>query len=131
MRAPCSDGAAENLGWWSMQGARVPALRDVRTRRVLLMLILIWLVGIFDLVFTLLAVRIGGFHEGNPLARQFIESPGALTIFKFAALVMASIILLAFSRRRFTEIGCWFIALVYVGLAMLWVEHFRLIWTSP
>ena len=110
--------------WWSLDEASLPRLRNARTRRVLLVLVLIWIVAVFDLAFTLLALRIGGFYEANPLARQFIHSPGLLATFKFATLAAATGIFLAFSRYRVAELACWLIGAVYVGLALLWLAYY-------
>jgi hypothetical protein len=122
-------GAAEPTArrrWWRLPDAPRPTLRHVRTRRIALVLILVWIVGVFDLVFTLTALRLGGFQEANPLARQFIDSPAMLATFKFATLAYATPILLVFSRRRLTEIGCWVVGIVHVALAFLWLAYYHL-----
>ena len=116
--------AGKRRRWWSPAARGRHDGRNVRRRRVLLILVLIWIVGVFDLVFTLMARKIDGFHEANPLARQFIDSPGALAIFKFASLSLATVIFLLFSRRLITEIGCWFVAGVYVVLAFVWLIYY-------
>jgi hypothetical protein len=121
-RAPSAD--EDRHPWWRLTDANVPRLRHARTRRVLLMLVLIWIVGIFDLVFTLIALQIGGFQEANPLARHFIHSPALLATFKFTTLGLATPILVIFSRRRLTEVACWVVAVVYVGLAFLWLAYY-------
>ena len=92
----------------------------------MLMVVLIWIVGVFDFVFTVMAVRIGGFEEANPLARQFIHSPLMLAVFKFSTLSVATAVLVAFSRRRLTEFGCWFLAAAYAALAVVWLVYYGL-----
>ncbi|HUS92620.1 MAG TPA: DUF5658 family protein [Phycisphaerae bacterium] len=110
--------------WWDLSDASLPTLRDRRTRRVLLMIVLIWIVGAFDLIFTLMAMDLGGFEEANPVARQFIHSPPLLATFKFGTLAVASGILLAFAHRRITEVACWALGFVYVGLAIVWLVYY-------
>ncbi len=99
--------------WWHLPEVTVPTLRNVRTRRIVLVLTLIWIVGAFDLVFTLIALRLGGFH-----------CPAILATFKFSTLALASMVLLLFSRRRFTEVGCWIVGFVHVLLAFVWLVYF-------
>jgi hypothetical protein len=110
--------------WWHLPEVTVPTLRNVRTRRIVLVLTLIWIVGAFDLVFTLIALRLGGFQEANPLAREFIHRPAILATFKFSTLALSTTLLLLFSRRRLAEIGCWIVGFVHVLLAFVWLVYF-------
>lgn len=98
-----------------------------RPRRVLLLVVLLWMVSTFDLAFTLLAHQIGGFHEVNPLARQLLSNPGGLVAFKTAAVLPASCVMLAFRRRFLTEVACWVLCGVYTGLAFIWMEYYSLL----
>ena len=125
-----SDGSTPQKArclWASLVAALRSARKDARAsraRRVILMLIFIWTVSVCDLALTLLAQEIGGFHEANPLARRFIEHPGATIAFKFAVLVPATTILLLFRHRRLTEISCWILCLAYTVLAFLWAAYY-------
>lgn len=96
----------------------------VRARRVLLLVLAIWVFNLFDLNFTLLACRIGGFEELNPLARTFIASDEALVIYKFAMVIPGTLILLFFRRRLSTEIGCWLLFAAHMGLSGMWVAYY-------
>lgn len=91
-----------------------------RARRVILILVLLWIANAFDLTFTLLAIRAGGFEEGNPIAAPLLNDPGLLTAFKLLTVLFASIIILKFRRRRLTEIGCWGLCLTYILVSTMW-----------
>ena len=91
-----------------------------RARRVLLIMIVLWIVSMFDLIFTLLAKNLGDFVEMNPIAAQFIEHPILLIFFKILAVAFASVIILKFRRRRMTEVSCWCLFVVYVILSGIW-----------
>jgi len=121
---PSASGEAPRRTWWTLSGTGLPTAGNLRSRRVLLMLVLIWIVAVFDYVFTRMAMHLGDFQEANPLARQFIHCPVQLSTFKFGTLAGATAILLAFSRHRITEIGCWFLGAIYAGLAVLWLLYF-------
>lgn len=127
------DGPADDRrrSWWTnlkqiVREARAdPGAR--RARRVILILILIWILNFFDLLFTLLAHRIGGFKELNPMVRDLVDSTDGLILYKLATLLAGSTIILAFRRHRVTEVGCWGLAAVYTALAFLWVTYFAMI----
>ncbi len=91
-----------------------------RSRRVILMLILLWIANAFDLIFTLLAAKVGGFEEANPIAAPLLNDPALLATFKILAVLFASIIILKFRRRLLTEIGCWGLCLTYTLLSIWW-----------
>lgn len=105
--------------WLWFKGARSNP-SACRARRVTLILILLWIANAFDLAFTLLAVRTGGFEEGNPIAAPLLDNPGLLTTFKLLTVLFASIIIFKFRRRLLTEIGCWGLFLTYVLLSTRW-----------
>ncbi len=117
--------------WWQGLARRLGLTREEirrgRARRVLLLLILLWLLNIFDLAQTILALRIGSFQEQNPLARSLLHAPAALAMYKVTLLLFATIIFVRFWRHTLTEIGCWFLASVYVGLAYIWLRYFYLL----
>lgn len=95
-----------------------------RARRVLLLVLAIWVFNVFDLNFTLLACKIGGFEELNPVARMFIASDEALTIFKLGLTLPSTLIFLLMRRRLVTEIGCWMLLGAHAVLAGMWVIYF-------
>lgn len=95
-----------------------------RATRVLLLVIAIWILSVFDLTFTLFATRIGGFHELNPVARLFIGNGQALILYKIGVTLAGTAVLLAFRRRRLTEIGCWLLFIAQAVLAGIWAAYF-------
>ena len=97
---------------------------EARGRRIALMLILIWIIGLCDLGFTIVARQLGGFHESNPVAAKMVDASGLLTIFKLSLLVVASVIFLKFRRHWFTELGCWAMCLVHLALAVVWLYYY-------
>jgi hypothetical protein len=84
----------------------------------------IWVFNIFDLNFTLLACKIGGFEELNPVARMFVASGEALTIFKLGLTLPSTLIFLLMRRRLVTEIGCWMLLGAHAVLAGMWVIYY-------
>lgn len=97
-----------------------------RARRVLLILIMLWIVNGFDLVFTLLAKDLDEFVEMNPIAARFIDNPFLLVSFKIIAVAFASIIILKYRRRRMTEVSCWCLFIVYLVLSGIWWLYYSL-----
>ena len=91
-----------------------------RARRVVLMLVLLWIINMFDLSFTMIARQIGGFVEANPVAAHVVRDSLSLVIFKLTMLVCATLILFTFRRHLWTEVGCWLLAAVYTTLAFVW-----------
>jgi len=97
---------------------------SARPRRVLLLVGVICLLNGFDLAFTLLARQVGQFREVNPVARPLLERPAALVAFKVAAVLVASVIFIAFRRHRLTEIACWGFCFVYTALSLVWTTYY-------
>jgi len=95
-----------------------------RCRRVVLLLAMLWLCGVFDLVFTLTAHRIGNFAELNPLAAALLGCPAALIAFKLAMLAVGSVILFLFRHRLIAEIACWALSVIYVALSAIWLQYY-------
>ncbi len=115
--------AGSHRGRWlrSVEGAFAS-----RGRRVLTALIVVWLLSVFDLLFTILAHRIGGFRELNPIAAQLLRQSGWLAFFKFATVATGSSILLLFRRRLTSEIAAWLVCAIYVVLAWMWIHYYEL-----
>lgn len=90
----------------------------------MLLLVLVWVVGIYDLILTLVALRIGGFQELNPMARLFLHNPTTLITFKLLMMCPASVVFLIYRRRVLTEIGCWVLAAAYAALAFVWMAYY-------
>ena len=95
-----------------------------RPRRVVFLLAIIWVIGLSDLVFTLLARDLGHFAESNPIAAGMIQATVVLVIFKLTALILASAIFLRFRHHRFTELSCWCMCTVHLALALTWLSYY-------
>ncbi len=98
-----------------------------RSRRVVVLLTLLWIISILDLICTLWASRLEGFVELNPLAAPLVHSMAALATFKIGTFTLASAVLLTFRRRVLTEVGCWLACAAYVAVAGVWQAYFLVI----
>ena len=100
------------------------ALRHVtasRGRRVLLLLMAVWILNAFDLSLTIRAHTDGMLEEGNPVARAIMAfGAPAITAFKIAAVAGATYVLYACRRHRCAEVASAFVLLAYVGVAFQW-----------
>ena len=96
-----------------------------RAHRIVTMVLFLWAINIVDLDLTMLAVRMGGFEEANPIAQSFMGSSVAMIVYKFLLVIPATGIMLLLRRRFVTELGCWAACAAYVCLAMVWVLYFR------
>ncbi|MFW6066460.1 MAG: DUF5658 family protein [Planctomycetota bacterium] len=110
-----------------MRGDLSWRLFATRPRRVVFALALVWVFSIFDVAFTFLAHQIGGFEEGNPLAREFIHALESLVVYKVLTVGPASLLLLLLWRRKLTEIACWIGCGCYLLLSLLWVFYFAVL----
>ncbi len=95
-----------------------------RARRVVLLLMMIWILGLADLFFTLQACDIGGFVEANPVVAQILHAPQLLIVFKLALLTFASVIFYHTRRRKLTEFSCWGLGVVHFLLAVVWLLYY-------
>lgn len=86
-------------------------------------IILVVLLGLFDLACTLVAQRSGGFWELNPLGSQLVDSPAALAGFKIPLLVLSAVILLTLRRYRGAQIASWWLCLVCTVLTFRWATY--------
>ncbi len=120
--------ARKPAGLWNRLAIRFRALRQdanaCRARRVVLLILALWLINLADLGLTLCARDIGGFHELNPVARPLIGSTSALVIFKLSLVSISSLIMLTYRRHLWTELGCWVLIAVYTGLSFVWVQYY-------
>jgi hypothetical protein len=103
---------------------RVRAATDSRSRRVILLLVLLWILNGFDLYFTIMAGQLAHFNESNPIAVKMFSHPYALAAFKVGAVGFASMVMIMFRRRRTAEIACWCVCLVYVVVSFVWLSFF-------
>ena len=108
-----------------MNSLRLAAMRS-RPRRVVWLLVLLWMLNIFDLTYTILAYRIGDFEEMNPIASQMLQQSWMLIAFKLTGISLGTLILLMLRRHRLAELVSWLICLVYTALAFSWMTYYSL-----
>jgi hypothetical protein len=85
------------------------------------MLAAIGLLNLHDLTLTLIESQRRTFVELNPLAASVLHLPaGALVAYKAGLVLAGTGILLALRRHRATEIGCWFLLVVFLLLLVRW-----------
>jgi uncharacterized protein DUF5658 len=85
--------------------------------------VLLVLLGIFDLGCTLVAQQAGGFTEMNPLGSRLIENPALLTVFKVTSLLLACGILFALRRYRGAQLASWWMCLLCTVLTFRWLTY--------
>lgn len=85
--------------------------------------LLVFLLGLFDLACTLIAEHSGGFWEINPLGSELVKSPLALASFKVATLVVSCSILASLRRYRGAQVASWWLCLVCTLLAFRWATY--------
>ncbi len=85
--------------------------------------VLLILLGIFDLAATLIAQKAGGFVELNPLGDQLVGNPLLLTVFKMTSLLMACAILYTLRRYRGAQTAAWWMCLLCTVLTFRWLTY--------
>lgn len=93
--------------------------------RVGLLLILLWILNAFDLTFTIMAHELGNFNELNPIARELLEHPYLVVLFKLALVGFATVVMWTYRHRWLVELSCWAVSLVYIGLSLVWLRYFH------
>lgn len=96
---------------------------DARAQRVIAIVLASILMSAGDLYMTLTYVTNIGMIELNPLARQLMawNSPMAVVAWKLALTLFGAGVLLAFRKRRSTEVAAW---LVFASMTWL-IFHWR------
>ena len=99
-----------------------------RPIRVAVLLLAVWVLNGFDLLFTILATRIGAFTELNPVAAIVLDSGNyaILAAYKISLVGLGSWILWHYRNVRFSEIGCWMMAMLYGGVALRWHRYYEI-----
>lgn len=115
---------ARGADWWSRL---VNWATNARAHRVICLVAAIWLLNAFDLALTILAQKQGVLHEGNPLAREFLQQgPLILACYKIGLVLIGSYPLLRFRRARITELGALAVLVAYATLAIHWSTCYEL-----
>jgi len=96
-------------------------LAQARPRRVICLVVGLWILNAFDLLLTLTASRQQLLHELNPVAAHMLSAgEGYLVLYKFGLIAIASYSLLRFRRERITEIGAVLALVMYGFVAVHW-----------
>jgi hypothetical protein len=82
---------------------------------------LIVLLGLFDLVCTLMAIHTGMFRELNPVASQFTSSPLTVVIFKLAAMAAGVGLLWRLRQYSGAQTAAWWMCLVCTLVVFRWL----------
>lgn len=85
--------------------------------------ILVAVLGFFDLACTVMAQGSIGFVEMNPLGSGLLQSPTLLAAFKVASLSVGCVILLALRRYRGAQVASWWLCLVCTILTFRWATY--------
>jgi hypothetical protein len=83
--------------------------------------VLLSVLGGFDLLLTLAAQQAGGFLELNPMGAELAGSPILLSAFKVTAFVVACAILVKLRHYRGAQIASWWLCLVCTILTFRWL----------
>lgn len=110
--------------WWD---TALDWLADARSRRVIALVIGIWILNAFDLAFTVLSHQQGMLHESNPVA-QVVLSLGtpSIVLYKVGLVLIGSYPLLRFRTARISEMAALIVLIVYAMLAVRWSTCYEL-----
>lgn len=95
------------------------------TRRILLLVGVMCLMGLIDLLFTVTYVRSTGMYEMNPLARFILRHGelGHLVAFKLGSMAVSCLAIFAARRTRKAEYGAWACVFMLSVLMVHWVNY--------
>ena len=98
-----------------------------RSRRVLMMLAVLWVLNVCDLLFTIWAHEIGGFLEVNPVARCFLAAGllNNLVLYKLTMCLAGSLLLLKVRHHPLSEVGCIAGLGLYAYVSWLWFCYYQ------
>ena len=82
---------------------------------------LIILLGLFDLVCTLMAIHTGMFRELNPVASQMTGSPLTVVIFKLAAMTVGVGLLWRLRQYSGAQTAAWWMCLICTLVVFRWL----------
>jgi len=96
-----------------------------RTRRVLELLVVLWVLAMADLFFTIWAQIFTPFKELNPLASHLLEHNRLLLLVaaKVGLTGFGTAIFWALRKHRPAELALWMVVLAYVALAFRWSDY--------
>ena len=101
-------------------GRRAKVLSSTACRQVIWLVVLIVILNLYDLVCTLFAHGVGGLWELNPFAGRLMQDAPMVVMFKLALTAGAAALFLVTRHHRLTQIGSWWIGVVYTVLILRW-----------
>jgi hypothetical protein len=101
-------------------GRRAKVLSSTACRQVIWLVVLIVILNLYDLVCTLFAHGVGGLWELNPFASRLMQDVPIVVMFKLALTAGAATLFLVTRHHRLTQIGSWWIGVVYTVLILRW-----------
>jgi hypothetical protein len=101
-------------------GRRAKVLSSTACRQVVWLVVLIVILNLYDLVCTLFAQGVGGLWELNPFASRLMQDASMVVMFKLALTAGAAILFLATRHHRLTQVGSWWVGVVYTVLILRW-----------
>jgi hypothetical protein len=109
----------------ALRSTRSDGWGDARTRRVGQAIVVLWVLGIADLLFTIWAHRNTPFFEMNPLARALLADGAVadLVAFKLVLTGIGTAIFWTLRGHARAECALWGIVLVYFALAARWSSY--------
>lgn len=101
--------------WRTIDNRRAPmVVRNV---------ILLALLGLFDLICTAIAHNAGGFVELNPLCGSMLNNLVCLSIFKITLFLTACITLVSLRRYHGAQLASWWLCLICTIVAFRWLTY--------
>lgn len=104
----------------ALSSSRAAILSKASCRRVVWLVVLIAVLNIYDLLCTLIASSMGSIWELNPFASPIIHQNSEVVIFKLGLTIGAVILLLVTRRHRLSQVGSWWVGVLYTVLILRW-----------
>lgn len=106
----------------TVANVQIPLIDGARTRRIIELLLVLWLLALADLFFTIWAHIFTPFCELNPLADQLLQHNriGLLVAGKVALTGFGTAIFWRLRKHRRVELALWILVGVYVLLTFRW-----------
>jgi len=101
-------------------GRRAKVLSSTACRQVVWLVVLIVILNLYDLICTLFAQGVGGLWELNPFASRLVQDAPMIVMFKLALTAGAAILFLTTRHHRLTQVGSWWVGVVYTVLILRW-----------
>lgn len=103
----------------------LPLIDQARTRRILELLVVLWILALADLFFTIWAQIFTPFTELNPVANHLVIHNRflMLTICKVGLTGVGTAIFWYLRKQRPAELALWLVVMCYVALTFRWSNY--------